>query len=76
MVHVVECNNMAAQEKILHSLLKANGHHLQKEVFRIKEHLIIDYLDFVATLDKKLPLFEKPGYLKALTTALGRSRAR
>lgn len=53
-LHKVECNDMHHSERILHEMLKSNGHHVSHEIFQIEGRLLIQYLDLVKELERCL----------------------
>ena len=49
-VYYVAFDDMDHAERILHNILKLNGHHIEKEVFTVPEDLLKEYMNLVASL--------------------------
>lgn len=52
--HTIECKDMHSSEKILHALLKRQGYHVQREIFRGQADTVCSLMDFVKELDQMM----------------------
>lgn len=50
----VPCSSIHHAERILHDILKMNGHHIQREIFQIDGELLKSYMNVVAKFTDKM----------------------
>ena len=50
--HTVECKDMHVSEKILHAMLKRQGYHVEREIFRGNSDVVRSLMDLVREMDR------------------------
>ena len=53
-LHTIFCEDIHNAEKVLHSMLKMQGYHVKQELFHIPSKLLIEYMNIVSNISKRM----------------------
>lgn len=53
-LHTIFCEDIHNAEKVLHSILKMQGYHVKQELFHIPSKLLIEYMNIVSNISKRM----------------------
>ena len=65
--HHVSCDDMDHAERILHNILKLNGHCIKLEMFKVPSKLLKEYMNLTQILCKKLRTIKDPSKVAKIT---------